>query len=506
MNKIIYQDSNEELLRSVAANGESMVQLIETDTGVKSAASQLINRDLLEEFRPTDKNHVLIHLIGMGNSQQYSYNRNGDWFDGPVLEKRAYTFVTNGHMFEEHKNRDPKQAIGSVKYAGYDPHGMQRVEILVHLDREKDPEGYEMAKKGSALNFSMSCKVPNDRCSCCGNQARTISNYCDCLRFHMGQWMPEFDKYAFAYNDDPTFFDISKVKNPADRIARHLEYLFADDSDLSKAAASMCKAASSTEDVLVPSAVAAMAEGINLDTFDISEQLVLSKLAASEEYIADTTNHALFYTEKRANVCYGSYPFSLLEKLDQDEVDAYRSVQPGTLFREMSKRACILSFPAFCQYITGDANITAAPLFKKAALVLPGSFREMMGNMTTVKPVTHLFEAGSEFAAEQDPCHDDFVQKFMDRAEEKFSVRTEPVQRRVLTIIIKAASDTASAEFEKAAALDVDMNKAVDLANTYGQYQIRALCDMREMLGDDSLNEDVYDLVAGANSVLVFDR
>lgn len=505
MNKIIYSDSNEELMKAVAANGESMVQLIETDTGIKSAASQLISRDLLEEYRPKDKNHVLIHLIGMGNSQQYGYNRNGDWFDGPVLEKRAHTFVTNGHMFVEHRNRDPKQAIGSVKYAGYDPKGMQRVEILVHLDRDKDPEGYEMAKKGNALNFSMSCKVPNDRCSCCGNQAKTVAAYCDCLKHHMGQWMPEFDKYAFAYNDQPTFFDISKVKNPADRIARHLEYLFEDEG--AKEAAAMCKAASAGQ-TLMPSALAAIGEGVNLDVLELDEQLVLSKLASSEEYIADQSNHSRFYMDKRANAVYGSYPFALLEQLEPDEIEAYRAVQPSTLFNQMSKRACMLSFPAFCQYLTGDVDVPMAPLFKKAALFLPSIFREMMSKVMSILPMTSMFRSGSDFASEQD-CHcGDLVQKFMDKAEDKFSISTEPVTRRVMTIIIKAGStnNSAVAEFEKAASLNVDENKAHDLAMAYGQYQIRALCDMRDRHGDDMLGENVYDLVAGANSVLVFDR
>ena len=59
MDKIIYQDSNEEFMNAVAANGEAMVNLIELESGVKSAASQLINKSLLEEYRPTDKNKVL---------------------------------------------------------------------------------------------------------------------------------------------------------------------------------------------------------------------------------------------------------------------------------------------------------------------------------------------------------------------------------------------------------------------------------------------------------------
>ena len=45
----------------------------------------------------------------------------------------------------------------------------------------------------------------------------------------MGQYIPKF-------NVRPTFFDISDVANPADRIAHHLQYMFADSPELSKSA------------------------------------------------------------------------------------------------------------------------------------------------------------------------------------------------------------------------------------------------------------------------------
>lgn len=174
ISKLIYQDDNESLLRSVERNGEAMVQLLDTDRGIKSAASNLISKDILEQYRPTDDKTACIHLIAMGNSDQYGFNKNGDWFSGDVLEKTAHTFVTNGHMFREHRNKDPKKAIGTIKYASYDPKGMQRVELIVHMDKDKAEEEYQMAKQGKDLNFSMSCRVPNDRCSICGNKAKTL--------------------------------------------------------------------------------------------------------------------------------------------------------------------------------------------------------------------------------------------------------------------------------------------------------------------------------------------
>lgn len=500
MDKIIYQDSSEELMRAVEANGEAMTTLIEMDAGVKSAASSMISRELLEKYRPEDDSKACIHLIAMGNSDQYGFNRNGDYFAGDVLEKNAHTFVKYGHVFREHRNKDPKKAIGSIKYAAYDPKGMQRVELIIHLDKDKAEKEYEMAKSGSALNFSMSCKVPNDRCSCCGNEAKSVAAYCEHLGSHMGQYMPEFKKYAFAYNDEPKFFDISVVKTPADRIARHLEYLFDEDG----------KSASYGSGVLVPSAVMAREEGVNLGSlFDIDERYVLDKLASAEDYVRNmASNSAMFYKDARAHNAYGVYPYSMLERMDRDEIDAARSVRPETLFREMAKKACIMSFPAFCQYITGEEDIADTPMFKRAALCLPDIFGTISRVLDAVAPCIGQFRAGSEFSAMHDPKRGDLIQKFMDGAERKFSMEEGPVKHRVMTIIIKSGASPADVRsgIEKAASgYDDADGGAVKLAAAYGQYQVGAVCDMRDILGADNVSDAVYDMVAGANSVMLYD-
>lgn len=511
ISKVIYQDSCEELVRAAAANGEMMCTLIETEAGVKKASSDLVSRELLEKYRPSDSKTACIHLIAMGNSDQYGFNRNGDYFAGDVLEKRAHTFVTNGHMFREHRNKDPKKAIGQVKWAGYDPKGMQRVELIVHMDKDKAEEEYEMAKQGSALNFSMSCRVPNDRCSCCGNEAKSVTAYCDHLKSHMGQYVSGMDKYAFAYNDNPTFFDISRVKTPADRIARHLEYMFQEpQDDLQKAASAMVKAASAEgTGAMIPSAVAAMAEGINLDVLELEEQNMLTKLAASEAFSSAPETYDRIDTDPRAHAMFASYPYALMEKMSSAELAACRAVEPGTLFHELTKRGCMLSFPAFCQYLFDDVDAEQTPLVKSAALMLPGIFGSLVNKMMSVCPCTSLFRPSSEFMAEQDPKRGDLVQNVMDSMENKFSLKQGPVQQRVITIVIKTASvlDRADrlSEFNKsAAATTVNLDSAQQLAEAYGQYQIRTLCDMRESFGDAV--DNVYDLVAGANTALIFDN
>ena len=498
--KIIYQDANEALVNAVYRNGESLCSLLDYDSGVKSASSQLVSKDLLEKYRPTNEKTAAIHLIAMGNSDQYGFNRNGDYFAGDVLEKRAHTFVTNGHVFREHNNKDPKKALGQVKWAGYDPKGMQRVELIVHIDKDKAEEEYEMAKQGKALNFSMACRVPNDRCSCCGNEAKSVSAYCPHLRSHMGQYMGDFSKYAFAYNDNPTFFDISRVGQPADRIARHLSYMFKESGmhEMAKVA--------SAGDALIPSAMIAMAQGINRDIFEMDEMGMIRKLAAAEEYVNSDAARLNADSDVRAyNACY-IFPHAMREKFAAAELETARNMKPENFFRKLASKDCLLSFPAFCQYITGNENVVESPVFRKAACMLPMVFRDMMEHMMHMAPETQVFRMGSPVMCACDDTPSDSIDQLMDQAEDKFSMREEPVRHRVIQIVIRiGGSPSHCSHHEKEASLLSD-EQAANVARCYAQYQVRALCDMQDLHGSDHITPAMCDMVAGANSALVFDN
>jgi hypothetical protein len=71
----------------------------------------------------------------------------------------------------------------------------------------------------------MACKVALDCCSGCGNKARNRSEYCDESNCKYGGLKHNMSKVAadghmlHADNPDPSFFDISNVYRPADRIA-----------------------------------------------------------------------------------------------------------------------------------------------------------------------------------------------------------------------------------------------------------------------------------------------
>jgi hypothetical protein len=162
--------------------------------------------------------HFGVHLISMGAEEDYGANRNQDSASRRALQLYHPTFEKFGHVFREHRNRCPKtEGKGVVKIAKYNDR-MHRGELFVWVDKEKAPDMYKTAKEGKELSWSMSMRLPFDRCSCCDNKSRTTANYCGHLRNSMGKWVSEFKKFAYARNeDDVKFFDISEVKRRADR-------------------------------------------------------------------------------------------------------------------------------------------------------------------------------------------------------------------------------------------------------------------------------------------------
>lgn len=489
MQKLIYQtDGSDMLLQSLFDNGEMLSSLIETDGGVKKASSDVISRDIIEQFRPKSASAFLVHLIAMGDSDYYGANKNSDWFGTDQMDKRAHTFVDYGHVFREHRNRNYEvNGIGTIKYAARNKN-VRRTELIIEMDRDKAPEEYELAKEAKELNFSMSCRIPYDVCSCCGNKSANFAGYCDCLRYSRGQYMPAFQKYAYMINVDPTFFDISRVVNPADRIARHLEYMFHDSTE--KAAASCLG---------VPSVIAAEAEGVELpeEPLSISEQLVLGELADAEQYTkaAAATN---IYADARAYRCLQVYPAAGLEKFSSEELAGALQLRPEVLMRELAKSACILPLQAWAQYVFQDAAAADAPIVKEAAILIPGVFTRMRGGAAPAHSVPPVSAWGMGDAISEcfDPHKDDFVQKFMDRVEEKFSVKPEQIGRRVLRITVSVGAP----ECESIAKSSSETEYGDALAHAYGNYALKAVCNIRDINGVDSEMGNVYDIVAGANA------
>lgn len=143
-----------------------------------------------------------------------------DVTDEPVFNIEVtedHTYQVEG--FNTHNcNKDPALSKGKVLKSVWNEKA-KRVELVVGIDVNLDPDGVAMVDRGEDLCFSMGCKVPYDVCSVCGNKAKTRAEYCDHLRYMINQIDPVSNQLVGADNTLPKFFDISRVLIPADKTA-----------------------------------------------------------------------------------------------------------------------------------------------------------------------------------------------------------------------------------------------------------------------------------------------
>lgn len=185
------------------------------------------------------KDEVPVHLVALGAKEAYGPNRNGDGFKEASCKTYHDTFVKFAKWFRNHKNKpangDP--SYGYIKESAYNQ-PMRRVELIAMLNAEKsaaDRNGglvadqeLEKLAKGDDLAVSMACRVPYDECDSCGNKARTREEYCKAASCPAGGCADNLTRLVkvagdtqivHVNNDHPTWFDMSKVFRPADRIA-----------------------------------------------------------------------------------------------------------------------------------------------------------------------------------------------------------------------------------------------------------------------------------------------
>lgn len=184
------------------------------------------------------KDVIPVHLIALGASEAYGFNRNGDGFKEATCREFHPTFVKHAKFYRNHKNKDPQISYGIVKLSAYNEE-MRRVELLCLLNATKEAAerhgglvaDREMEKLGrnEDLDVSMACRVPYDECSYCHNKARTRDEYCKAASCPGGGCTDNLSRivkigndihHMGVYNPYPTWFDISDVFRRADRTAQ----------------------------------------------------------------------------------------------------------------------------------------------------------------------------------------------------------------------------------------------------------------------------------------------
>ena len=155
MKKLIYPDSNSSLFNAVDGTMVSIIRDTNFYGNIKKASSSAISRQLLEDCKP-DKDHFLIHITALGDDETYGFNKNADGFPKKANEKYYKTFETNANLFREHNSSSPKNRIGIIKAAAYNP-DMHRVEVVAWGNIKKAAAEYEAALAGKPLSSSMGC-------------------------------------------------------------------------------------------------------------------------------------------------------------------------------------------------------------------------------------------------------------------------------------------------------------------------------------------------------------
>jgi hypothetical protein len=183
--------------------------------GLEKIAAYSEITDFLQTLKPIP-NRSYLHVNMLGSSEIYGPTKNGDFFSTDTLERFHKTFQTTpAKFFKHHQNKSHSPSFGVVIFATFNPI-MKRIELIVEADEATSKELDALMSRGIYPKTSMACRLPHDRCSICGNIAKTRQEYCKHLMFEMGKLYPDGRRVAAINEDSITWFDCSWVVRPAD--------------------------------------------------------------------------------------------------------------------------------------------------------------------------------------------------------------------------------------------------------------------------------------------------
>lgn len=215
---------------------------------VKTASSQDYSPEVVQFLKAMKRDPNIYYAVinAMGTYEAWGYNKRGDAFPvaglthlslpsdmGTENDYGFKTFEYYAKLYRHHVNKDPAKSFGPVLFSHFNPN-IQRVELVTGIRYDNAKDLIDKVEKGEDFAVSMGCKVRYDRCSICGNKAKTRNEYCKHLSDYMKviadddlarRWSLELGHTVlpgaavFAFNDHPRFFDISYVDAGADATA-----------------------------------------------------------------------------------------------------------------------------------------------------------------------------------------------------------------------------------------------------------------------------------------------
>ena len=186
-----------------------------TKVGLEKISAYSEITDFLKTLKPIP-NRSYLHVNMLGSSEIYGPTKNGDFFSTETLQRFHKTFQTTpAKFFKHHQNKAHSPSFGVVIFATFNP-VMKRIELIVEADEITSKELDDLMSRGIYPKTSMACRLPHDRCSICGNIAKTRQEYCKHLMFEMGKLYPDGRRVSAINEDNITWFDCSWVIRPAD--------------------------------------------------------------------------------------------------------------------------------------------------------------------------------------------------------------------------------------------------------------------------------------------------
>lgn len=349
-----------------------------------------------------------------------------------VARKQSHAFIAGRYLMN---------AVKAIEYVD-EP-------VQVYNLSVEDDESY-VANGFAAHN----CSVPGDRCSICGAFRKNASdpNMCDHIRNQLGK-IAENGKTAYMINDNPTWFDISFVTRPADRIAYSLK-VADEQSDGIATSEALAKAAGIVEPPwLEPGLVA-------------DKRAVLRKLAdAYEDHVREPLAYGMF----------GPVAKEAESRLDDATIETLRKMPVKEAMAFLLDSGTFLGPRAFCRYAMGP---------KSAEFAEVGPHADEVGRLAAQAIKEAAWLDRFDFAQAGDFDVDRFTTRpstrFTEVARAGFAVKSASFgEDNILDLV--AASD----QVEKTAGDRVDANRGfcfntVDkpilaVALKYAEYKVAAL-------------------------------
>ena len=192
-----------------------------------------------QKIAPYNNEFEFFRVIGVHGDVP---NTNGDLFKWGSLDDKSSpelmryddkigryiysTFIGKGN-YKDHQNDSVIKAVGILLDA-VPNHKVKGIELLVAVDKTKDPMLVRGINQGYITDVSMGARVTYSICSICNKVAHNEFEYCNHIKNWKGQhysgpdtnWMP---KLAFEDNRGVEFIELSWVTVGADNKAKFLE-------------------------------------------------------------------------------------------------------------------------------------------------------------------------------------------------------------------------------------------------------------------------------------------